>query len=61
MFPFLVWNRFTRPVVLAAAALLWLSMLPLTGLTSFCLLMLLATLCYLPTEAFARWQTVSKT
>jgi hypothetical protein len=56
LFPFLVWNRFTRPVILAAAALLWASMLPLTGLTSFCLLMLLATLCYLPPGVLARAQ-----
>ena len=60
LFPFLVWNRFTRPVILVAVALLWVSMLPLTGLTSFCLLMLIATLCYLPPEVFARWQTVPK-
>jgi hypothetical protein len=60
LFPFLVWNRFSRPVVLAAAALMWLSLLPLTGLTSFCLLMLIGLLCFLPAETFARWHTVAK-
>lgn len=49
LFPFLVWNRFSRPVVLAAAALMWLSLLPLTGLTSFCLLMLIGLACWIPT------------
>jgi hypothetical protein len=57
LFPFLVWNRFTRPVILAAAALMWISLLPLTGLTSFCLLMLVGLGCFLPAEAFARWHT----
>lgn len=61
LFPFLVWNRFSRPLVLTAAALLWVSMLPLTGLTSFCLLMLLATLCYLPPELFSRVRIVHAT
>ena len=60
LFPFLVWNRFTRPVILAAAALMWLSLLPLTGLTSFCLLMLVGLGCFLPAETFARWHTVAK-
>ena len=52
-FPVLIWNRYTRPVLLVAAAIVWLSLLPITGLTSFCLLMLVATLCYLSPEAIA--------
>lgn len=60
LFPFLVWNRFSRPVILAAAAIMWLLLLPLTGLTSFCLLMLIGLACFLPAETFARWHTVAK-
>ncbi|MFN0018454.1 MAG: hypothetical protein ACKVP0_09360 [Pirellulaceae bacterium] len=60
LFPFLVWNRFSRPVIVAAAALMWLSLLPLTGLTSFCLLMFVGLACFLPAETFARWHTVAK-
>ena len=52
LFPFLIWNRFSRPVLLAAATLTWISMLPLTGLTSFCLLMLVGLACWSP--AFRR-------
>jgi hypothetical protein len=48
LFPFLAWNRFSRPIILAAATLMWLSMLPLTGLTSFCLLMLVGLACWSP-------------
>jgi hypothetical protein len=50
LFPFLVWNRFSRPIILAAAALMWVSLLPLTGLTSFCLVMLVGLACFLPAE-----------
>ena len=53
-FPFLVWNRFSRPFALAAAALMWLTLLPLIGLGSFSLLMLLGLACYLPSAVFAR-------
>ncbi|MCE9525314.1 MAG: hypothetical protein K8R36_04585, partial [Planctomycetales bacterium] len=60
LFPFLVWNRFSRPVILAAAALMWLSLVPLTGLTSFCLLMLVGLLCFLPADAIARQPSVAK-
>lgn len=53
-FPFLVWNRFSRPIILAAAALMWLTLLPLTGLSSFSLLMLVGLACFLPSIIFAR-------
>lgn len=53
--PVLIWNRFTRPFLLMAAILVWLSLIPVTGLTSFCLLMLIATLCFLLPEYAALW------
>lgn len=60
LFPFLVWSRFTRPIILVTAAGMWLSMLPLTGLLSFCLLMLVGLACFLPPESFDRWHSVAK-
>ncbi|MGI8978202.1 MAG: hypothetical protein ACR2FY_03150 [Pirellulaceae bacterium] len=60
MFPFLVWNRFSRPLILAVAALMWLTFLPLTGLSIFSLLMLVGLACYLPSAAFARRHTDAK-
>jgi hypothetical protein len=44
----LVFNRLTRPVVLACAALSWLSLIPVTGQLLLCLLMLAACAAYLP-------------
>ncbi len=60
LFPFLVWSRFSCPIIVAAAALMWLLLLPLTGLTSFCLLMLVGLLCFLPTNSLVRPQPVTK-
>lgn len=60
LFPFLVWSPFSRPIILAAAALMWLLLLPLTGLTSFCLLMQVGLFCFLPTNTFVRPQLVAK-
>ena len=51
---------FWDSVILAAAALMWLLLLPLTGLTSFCLLMLVGLLCFVPPEIFGRCQTIAK-
>jgi hypothetical protein len=44
----LVWSRLTRPVVLALATLTWLSLIPVTGQTLFCLFMIAASVVYLP-------------
>ncbi len=44
----LVWSRLTRPIVLALAALTWLSLIPVTGQTLFCLFMAAASGIYLP-------------
>jgi hypothetical protein len=52
LFPGLVWNRFSRPFILVAAGLMWLLLWLLTGLTSFCLLMLVGLLCFLPADTF---------
>ena len=47
-FPALVWSRLTRPIMLALATLTWLSLIPVTGQTLFCLFMVAASVVYLP-------------
>lgn len=44
----LVWSRLTRPIVLALATLTWLSLIPVTGQTLFCLFMAAASGVYRP-------------
>ena len=47
-FAALIWSRLTRPIILALAALVWLSLIPVTGQTLFCLFMIAASIVYLP-------------
>lgn len=47
-FAALVWSRLTRPIILALAALTWLSLIPVTGQTLFCLFMVAAGGVYMP-------------
>jgi hypothetical protein len=44
----LVWSRLTRPIVLTLATLTWLSLVPVTGQTLFCLFMAAASGIYVP-------------
>lgn len=44
----LVWSRLTRPVIVILAALAWVSLIPVTGQTLFCLFMAAAHGIYLP-------------
>jgi hypothetical protein len=60
LFPFLVWNRFSRPIALVAAGIMWHLMIPLTGLVSFCLLMIVALACFVPPQLIDRWQKAAK-
>lgn len=53
-FPVLIWNRFTRPLLLLVGIPLWLAIIPVTGLTLFALTMLAATLAYVPGDAWRR-------
>jgi hypothetical protein len=46
-FAALVWNRLTRPIVLALAAVTWLSLIPVTGQALLCLLMTAASVVYI--------------
>lgn len=52
-FPALVWNHHTRPLILIASIVAWLSLIPVTGLTTFCLLMVISCGCFLSPERVA--------
>ncbi|HTN75838.1 MAG TPA: hypothetical protein VL096_11350 [Pirellulaceae bacterium] len=54
-FAALIWPRFTRPVMLGLGAVLWLLLLPVSGLIAFCLLMLIANVVYVPADVLRRW------
>jgi len=51
-FAALVWNRLTRPIVLWAGVVVWLLMLLASGLVTFSLLMIVASLAFVPATAF---------
>lgn len=55
LFPVLIWNRWLRPLVLGLAALMWLSMIPLTGLLLFCLFMIAIELTFVSPAALRRF------
>lgn len=50
-FPVLIWNRLARPLLLAAATLMWASLAPVTGLVPFCWTMAIAGIAFLPPDA----------
>lgn len=45
-FPILVWNRHLRPLLLGIGVAVWLSILALTGLAAYCLLMIFANMVF---------------
>ncbi len=45
-FAVLVWNRWTRPAMLALSVAVWVSVMLLTGLIGFCLAMMVASLAF---------------
>jgi hypothetical protein len=51
-FPVLIWNRVTRPLLLAVGIAVWLSVILATGLLLFGLTMLIATLAFVPAEFY---------
>ena len=57
VFALLVWNRLARPLLLASAILLWVPLALLTGEVSFCMLMLVANLAFLPASAYSAART----
>ena len=52
-FAILIWNRTARPLLLLAAVVSWLSLALVTGLVSFCLVMLVANLAFVSRETYA--------
>jgi hypothetical protein len=53
-FPVLVWPRITRPLILVAAAVAWLSLVLASGLWLFGLTLLVASLAFVPLDACCR-------
>jgi hypothetical protein len=45
-FALLIWNRAARPLLLALAVPMWLSLALVSGLTAFCAMMLVANLAF---------------
>lgn len=52
LFPVLIWNRLARPFLLVIAVPLWCSLALITGLVSFCLLMLIGNLVFVSPSVF---------
>jgi len=50
LFPVLVWNRLTRPLMLTVAALMWGSLALVSGIAPFSIAMLIGNLAYFPPE-----------
>ena len=46
IFSLLIWNRMARPLLLALAAPMWISLALISGQTAFCAMMLIANLAY---------------
>jgi hypothetical protein len=53
-FAILIWNRLARPLLLAIAVPMWLSLALITGLTPFCLMMLIASAAFIPGHVLRR-------
>lgn len=49
-FGILIWNRLARPLLLVISSALWLLLAPVSGLVTFCLVMLIANLSFVPLE-----------
>lgn len=54
LFPVLIWNRLARPLLLAVGIVMWLSLALVTGLTMFCLTMLVANIAFISPELLRR-------
>ena len=52
-FAILIWNRLARPLLLVLAVPMWVSLALITGLTPFCMMMLIANLAFVAPETFA--------
>lgn len=53
-FGILIWNRLARPLLLAAAFVMWPLLAIVTGQTAFCMLMVIGSLAFVPPEVMRR-------
>jgi hypothetical protein len=56
-FAVLIWNRWLRPLVIGLGIVLWLALIPVGGLVTFCLLMIVALAAYIPADFWHRQST----
>ncbi|HEY2759430.1 MAG TPA: hypothetical protein VGI75_01765, partial [Pirellulales bacterium] len=54
-FAVLIWNPLARPILLVAGVLIWGGLALVGGAISFCVLMFVANLAFLPAETLRRW------
>lgn len=52
LFPGLIWNRLTRPIMLWSGMILWPLMLIASGMVTFSLLMMVANLAFVPAQVW---------
>ena len=50
LFGILIWNRLARPLLLGVAVIMWTSLALITGLISFCLIMLVANVAFVSSD-----------
>ena len=50
LFGILIWNRLARPLLLGISVIMWTSLALITGLVSFCLIMLMANLAFVQSD-----------
>jgi hypothetical protein len=53
-FPILIWNRLARPLLLGISILVWIGTAILTGMVSFAVMMLVASLAFVPGTSIRR-------
>lgn len=54
-FALLIWKPLARPLLLVLAALAWVSLMPVTGLLSYCLAMIVANLAFVDADTWRGW------
>ncbi len=54
-FALLIWKPLARPLLLVLAAAAWVSLIPVTGLVSYCVAMLVANLAFLDADIWRSW------
>lgn len=55
LFSVLIWKPLTRPMMIVAATILWVFLALVTGWVSYAVIMILATLAFLPPDRWPAW------